>query len=174
MTEAVGNRGVCRGVDPLGGFCYRLDFSVPYLVTAIHAGNRVRDELAPLMKLSSTARSVEEDVATDRIIDGLPSTIRVLDSRTEYDINRPPELAIPLTPGMFWGVRVFHAPPTPEMNRRSMEKYESFYRFMASCLRMILDRFGVCIVYDIHSYNIRRQKARGIESPPVFNLGTAR
>ena len=147
--------------------------NITLILDAIERGETKKaDELLPLMRLSSRERSYEEDTATDRIIRGLPSTIRGLDSRTEYDINRPPELAIPLTPDMFWGVQVFHTLPTAGMNRRSLGKYEAFYRFMASCVRIILDRFGVCIVYDIHSYNIQRQEARGVESPPVFNLGT--
>jgi len=63
--------------------------------------------------------------------------------------------------------------PTPEINLKSLKNYDSFYRFMETCIESILDRFGVCIIYDIHSYNISRQQAKGIKAPPVFNLGTA-
>ena len=59
------------------------------------------------------------------------------------------------------------------MNQKSLESYDTFYKFMETCIARILDRFGICIIYDIHSYNISRQQAKGIESPPVFNLGTA-
>ena len=58
------------------------------------------------------------------------------------------------------------------MNRRSLEKYAAFYRFTAAVIKVLLDRFGACIVYDIHSYNIQRQIDKGHTSPPVFNLGT--
>jgi hypothetical protein len=44
---------------------------------------------------------------------------------------------------------------------------------MGTLVTRMLDLFGYCIVYDIHSYNISRQQAKGFESPPVFNLGTA-
>jgi hypothetical protein len=172
LTRRLEKGTVHDGTDPLGGFAYKLDLSVPYIATAIHAGSGVRDELLDLMRISETDRCYEEDIATERFIRELPSTIQCLDSRTEYDVNRPPELALPLTPDMFWGVRVYHTPPSSAMNRRSMEKYEAFYRFVGSCLKILLDRFGVCIVYDIHSYNPDRQKARGIACPPVFNLGT--
>jgi len=57
--------------------------------------------------------------------------------------------------------------------QRSLEKYEAFYRFAGSCIRVLLERFGFCVVYDIHSYNISRQVKKGIVNPPVFNLGTA-
>ena len=172
LTEKL-RKGLLReGTDALGGFAFKLDFSVPYIVTAIHAGGRVRDELKALMSISQKERAYEDDIATDRIIQGLPSTIWGLDSRAEYDLNRPPETALPLTPEMFWGVKVYHEQPTPEMNRQSLEKYNAFYLFVGSCVKIVLERFGICIVYDIHSYNIDRQVAKGFASPPVFNLGT--
>jgi len=171
-VEYLSTRDWISGIDPSGGFAYDLDLSIPYVATAIHAGHGVRDELLPLMALSETDRLAEEDAATDRIIRDCPSVIWGLDSRAEYDLNRPPDLALPLTPEMFWDTRVFGSPPTDAMNRRSMEKYEAFYRFAAAVIRVLLDRFGACIVYDIHSYNIQRQVDKGHPLPPVFNLGT--
>jgi N-formylglutamate amidohydrolase len=161
------------GVHDLGGFSFDLDPTVPYIVTAIHAGHNVRDELLPLMLLPEEGRRFEEDVATDRIIADCASTVSALDSRSEYDLNRPPDLALPLTPERFWGVTVYHTPPPEEMNRRSLEKYDAFYRFVGSYLQVLLERFGYCVVYDIHSYNISRQVQKGIAHPPAFNLGTA-
>ncbi len=160
------------GVAPTGGFAYDLDLAVPLLVTAIHAGHAVREELLAIMALSEQGRLAEEDPATDRIIRRCPSTLWSLDSRAEYDLNRPPELALPLTPERFWGKRVYRSSPTEAMNRRSLEKYEAFYRFAEGAVRVLLDRFGACVVYDVHSYNIQRQRDKGHPSPPVFNLGT--
>ena len=34
-----------QGTDPLGGFAYHLDFSLPFIAVAIHAGHHVREEL---------------------------------------------------------------------------------------------------------------------------------
>lgn len=161
-----------RGTHPLGGFAYDLDLTVPYLATAIHAGHGVREELAPLLALPESARLAEEDMATERIIADCPSTIWGLDSRAEYDLNRPPDQAIPLTAEMFWGIRVYDAPPDEAANRRTMEKYQAFYRFAATVAGVLLERFGACLVYDIHSYNILRQQEKGHRHPPVFNLGT--
>jgi hypothetical protein len=161
-----------QGVDATGGFAYDIDLRVPCLATAIHAGHRVRQELAPLMAIGEMERLFEEDPATDEMVRGTPSCLWALDSRTEYDLNRPLRAALPLTPEQFWGVRVYREPPTPEMNRRSLEKYRAFYRFMASCLWVLVERFGSALVYDIHSYNLSRQLAKGIAQPPVFNLGT--
>lgn len=161
-----------QGVDPSGGFAYKLDLHRPFVVTAIHAGHTVRSELLPLMALSERGRLAEEDAATDRIIQDCPSTLWGLDSRTEYDLNRPPESALPLTPERFWGTAVFASSPTDAMIRRSLEKYDAFYRFFGAVIQVLLNRFGACVIYDIHAYNIQRQLENGHSSPPVFNVGT--
>ncbi len=161
------------GSDPLGGFAYHLDFSLPYIAVAIHAGHHVREELLPLMALDSDQRKFEEDTATDLMINNLGNAVWALESRAVYDLNRSRDMALPLTPERFWGTRVYKSLPTPEMNQKSLESYESFYRFVETCIASILNRFGICIIYDIHSYNISRQQDKGIKNPPVFNLGTA-
>jgi hypothetical protein len=162
-----------QGISATGGFAFDLDLSTPALVVAIHAGHNVREELLPLMQISEKDRLFEEDPATDRMIQGSANTIWGLDSRAEYDLNRPADKAVPLTAEQFWGVQVYRIAPTDAMVRRSLEKYEAFYRFAGSCIRVLLERFGFCIVYDIHSYNISRQVEKGIGNPPLFNLGTA-
>lgn len=162
-----------QGTDPLKGFAYRLDFSLPFIATAIHAGHHIREELLPLMALDSDQRRFEEDPCTDLMIKGLSNAVWALESRAVYDLNRSREMALPLTPEKFWGTRVYKSLPSPEMNQKSLANYDAFYRFMETCIANLLDRFGICIIYDIHSYNISRQQAKGIEFPPVFNLGTA-
>ena len=161
------------GADPLGGFAYHLDFSLPFIAVAIHAGHHVSEELLCHMALDSNQRKFEEDTGTDLMINDLGNAVWALESRAVYDLNRSRDLTLPLTPERFWGTRVYKTLPTPEINKKSLRNYDAFYSFMETSINSILDRFGVCIVYDIHSYNISRQQAKGIESPPVFNLGSA-
>lgn len=161
-----------KGAGNSNGFAFDLNFSVPYIVTAIHAGHGVRAELLPLMGMSEEERLFEEDPTTDILIRGNHNTLWGLDSRSEYDLNRPPELALPLTPDMFWGKQVYQTAPSDDMNRHSLKKYDDFYLFIGSCIKIILERFGACLVYDIHSYNISRQIRQGFTSPPLFNIGT--
>ena len=172
IADSFHGRDRISGVDAQGGFSYNLNLTYPCIATAIHAGHRMRDELVPFLEIPEALRLAEEDVATDELIAGCPSTICGRDSRAEYDLNRPAGDALPLTPEKFWGIRVFHAPPTEEMNRKSLAKHERFYRFVADVVGELLNRFGVCLVYDIHSYNIFRQLEKGHPSPPLFNLGT--
>jgi len=162
-----------QGEGAGGGFAFDLDLSTPALAVAIHAGHNVREELTPLLQISEKDRLFEEDPATDRMIRGGANAIWGLDSRAEYDLNRPAGQAVPLTAEQFWGVQVYGTAPTEAMVQRSLEKHEAFYRFAGSCICVLLERFGFCVVYDIHSYNLSRQVEKGISNPPVFNLGTA-
>lgn len=173
VIEQLRNTKRLQGKSATSGFAFDLDLSTPALVVAIHAGHSVRDELLPLMQIPEKDRLFEEDPATDRMIQGNANAIWGLDSRAEYDLNRPANKALPLKPEQFWGVQVYRVSPTPGMIRRSIEKYEAFYRFAGSCICVLLERFGFCVVYDIHSYNISRQVEKGIKNPPLFNLGTA-
>jgi N-formylglutamate amidohydrolase len=163
---------IIAGQGSLGGFAYTVDPSAPYMAAAIHAGSKVRDALLPLMKISPEERFFEEDPATDTMIQDAASAVWGLDSRSEYDLNRPLSKALPLTPEQFWGTQVYLEQPGQRMNRESLAKYHQFYEFMGSWVRWALATFGVCLVYDVHAYNITRQVQKGISSPPVFNLGT--
>jgi len=166
-----GRRAQGRGA--LGGFAYDLDGSTPALAVALHSGHAMRAELQPFVCIPEEARYLEEDPATDAMIRGAPNAVWGLDSRAEYDLNRPRERAVPLTPEHFWGVPVYREPLPEALVRRSLDKYDEFYRFVEGCVRRLLERFGFCVVFEIHSYNLARQIAKGIAEPPVFNLGTA-
>jgi len=173
VVEGLRSAKRLRGEGAGGGFAFDLDLSTPALAVAIHAGHHVRDELLCLMQISEKDRLFEEDPATDRMIRGAANAVWGRDSRAEYDLNRSPEQAVPLAAEQFWGVQVYRKAPTRDMVRRSLEKHEAFYRFLGSCIRVLLERFGVCTVYDIHSYNLSRQIEKGIADPPLFNLGTS-
>lgn len=164
---------IITGHGSLGGFAYAVDPSTPYMAAAIHAGSKVREALLALMKISPEDRFFEEDPATDTMIQSAASAVWGLDSRSEYDLNRPSTEALPLTPEQFWAAQVYLEQPSQRMNRESLDKYHQFYEFMGSWVTSTLAKFGVCLVYDIHAYNITRQVQKGISSPPVFNLGTA-
>lgn len=174
VQQKISQNGHVSGTDDLGGFSFDLDFSIPVIATAIHAGHHVREEILPLMEIPPDQRLFEEDTATELMIKGLPNTVWGLDSRAVYDLNRPTDLALPLTPEKFWGIQVYHTPPRATMNHKSLAQHARFYDFMGTVVSHMLDKFNVCIVLDIHSYNISRQQEKGFASPPVFNLGTER
>ncbi len=160
------------GVDNLGGFACDIDLTSPCITAAIHSGHNVRNELLPLMSITDEVRFFEEDPGTDRMIKKSPGAVWGLDSRTEYDLNRPANKAVPVTKEMFWGTEVYSKRPDDAMISRSMEKYDAFYQFMGSLVTVLLERFGFCVIYDLHAYNIGRQVEKGHTAPPTFNIGT--
>lgn len=171
--EKMKKQGAIASTDPSCGFGYHLDFSAPCIAVAIHAGHRVREEILPYIGLSEDLRMFEEDTGTDFMIQGCHNAVWGLESRAVYDLNRDAEMALPLTPEKFWGAKVYKKIPEPRINERSLARHDAFYLFLGTAIACLLDAYGYCIVYDIHSYNISRQIAKGFEAPPVFNLGTA-
>ena len=161
-----------QGTDPSGGWAWVLDETVPCLATAIHAGGRVRPEIAALMTLDEAGRFTEEDPGTDRFIEGCPSRIVCHDSRYEYELNRSVERAVRLSTEDAWGRDLYREAPSREMLSRSRERHEAFYAFLEPVVRRLAARHGICVIYDIHSYSLGRQRARGFDPPPLFNVGT--
>ena len=160
------------GVDLAGGFAYELDLTRPGLALAIHAGRDLRPELAPWVLIGEDDRRREEDPATDQMIAAWPNRIWALASRAEYDLNRPRERAVPLTPEMYWGHQVYRDPLPPELRSASLARYDAFYAFIEALVRELLRRHRFLVIYDLHSYNLGPQIAQGHRPPPIFNLGT--
>ncbi len=142
-----------------------LDY-VPYLCTAVHAGNQLRTDLISNCRLGSVQRYLEEDPYTGDLIDSFPITLVGCDSRYEYDLNRAPDLCVYESA---WGEDVWKQPLSDEQKVMSLAKHHCYYRIMAVLLGKLGSRFGSCLVFDIHSYN---HKTREYDQPPVFNLGS--
>ena len=95
-----------------------------------------------------------------------PILIAGLDSRFEYDLNRDPENAVFDTA---WGKQLWHEPLSDEMKQKSLDKHASFYKVVHALITKLEEKFGVCIVYDMHSYNWKRWD----REVPTWNLGTS-
>lgn len=137
----------------------------PYLCAAIHNGNHLRTELQEKIALSPFERWYEEDPFTGEFISLLPLRIIAQDSRYEYDINRRPDLCIY---DIARGKKVWKTLLTEQEKQYSLEKHQQFYMVVEALLNKLLEKFGACVVYDIHSYNYKRIPA----DPPLFNIGT--
>ena len=152
------------------------DLSVPFIATAIHDGHGMRKELAELCLLSEAERLREEDPFTGDLSAVAPTRIIAHASRFEVDLNRPREKAVYLRPEDAWGLSVWKSEPSPEMIQRSLDIYDSFYHSMELLLNRFLEKFDAVVVYDLHSYNHRRQGPNGPEADPAgnpdVNLGT--
>jgi N-formylglutamate amidohydrolase len=150
-----------------GAFSLKITEYTPALSTAIHNGGNMRHQLAANCLLSQTERYFEEDPFTGSFINQQPITLIGHDSRYEYDLNRPTAECVYVTA---WGKKVWKAPLTTEEIAVSKEKHAQLYRIVTALLDALVEDFGQCIVYDIHSYNFRRYEHIDL---PVFNLGTS-
>jgi N-formylglutamate amidohydrolase len=143
----------------------------PIVTTAIHAGHRLRPEVAELSAVDDATRRREEDPYTDRF--AVAGTRIVVDrSRFEVDLNRPRDRAVYRRPQDAWGLALWRHPLPDAVVDRSLDLYDSFYAVLGDHLDRLADR-GPFVVLDLHSYNHRRggTPAPASENPEV-NVGT--
>lgn len=148
----------------------------PLVATAIHDGAAVRTEITPLLALGQEERLREEDPYTAGWTGVAANRVVVFRSRFEVDLNRPRDQAVYLTPEDAWGLHVWKERPSPEVVGRSLAVYDAFYDQMRHLLDGLVARHGRVVVFDLHSYNHRRQGPDGPpddpELNPDVNLGT--
>jgi N-formylglutamate deformylase len=148
----------------------------PLVACAIHDGHDVRPEVAALLKIGDAERRYEEDPHTGGWTSIAPTRVVGLRSRFEVDLNRPRETAIYLRPEDAWGLDVWREAPPSELIARSQAEYGDFYAYWRSVLERLLAQNRRVVVFDLHSYNHRRQEPEGpaaeIERNPEINVGT--
>lgn len=147
-------------------FTIKIDKYTHYACAAVHDGNQFRKVLWNKCSHSAYDRWYEEDPATKQMIQTQPIVIAGLDSRFEYDLNRAPENAIYTDA---WGKKLWKKELTDNEKAISLQKHANFYKVVHALVAKIEEKFGVCIVYDMHSYNWKRWT----RDVPTWNLGTS-
>jgi N-formylglutamate deformylase len=156
---------------------WRTDFGdSPLVAAALHDSCQVRPEVAAILKLQEPQRCYEEDPHTAAWTTIAATRIIALRSRFEVDLNRPREKAIYLTPKDAWGLDCWSCAPATELVNRSLAAYDDFYAHLRLLLERLLARHERVVVFDLHSFNHRRE---GRDAPPAdpkekpeINLGT--
>ncbi|WP_116107740.1 N-formylglutamate amidohydrolase [Lewinella sp. IMCC34191] len=148
----------------------------PLVLTAIHDGAAVREALQDRFALDELERRYEEDPHTATWARLREPHIVGLHSRFEVDLNRSRDSAVYLEPADAWGLNVWRHRPDSAMVDRSLSAYDNFYQEVEGFLQSVVDRFGSFVLYDIHSYNHRREENDRMpadpEANPVVNVGT--
>ena len=151
------------------------DPTSPVLAVALHAGHDIRPDIESRMRLDDDARFREEDPFTDQIAEAVTSRVVVFRSRFEVDLNRPREDALYQTPEACWGLEVWHDGLPTELVERSLAIHDAFYADLGRRLDDLAAR-GPFVVFDVHSYNHRRESKDAPPSPqaghPDLNVGT--
>ena len=147
-------------------FTLKIEKYTHYVCGAVHDGTQFRRELWDNCLHTQYDRWFEEDPCTKEFVKSHPIVIAGCDSRFEYDLNRDPENAVFETA---WGKQLWKNPLPKEQHHKSLEKHTNFYRVVKALIAKLEEKFGVVVVYDIHSYNWRRWD----REVPVINLGTS-
>jgi N-formylglutamate deformylase len=148
----------------------------PLVATAIHNGHDTREEIRELLALDESSRLREEDPFTGDWTVVAETRIVAFRSRFEVDLNRPREKAVYIHPEDAWGLKVWKRKPPNEFVQRSLNEYDTFYQEMKNLFSDLVSRFNRFIVFDLHTYNHRRNGPGGPlsnpEENPEVNIGT--
>lgn len=147
-------------------FTLKIDDYLPYACAAVHDGQQFRKSLWDNCLHTAYDRWYEEDPETKNMIKSHPIVIAACDSRFEYDLNRPAEEAIFETA---WGKQLWKQPLPDIEKEKSLQKHHNFYEVVQALISKLEEKFGVCVVYDMHSYNWQRWD----REVPTWNLGTS-
>jgi N-formylglutamate amidohydrolase len=148
----------------------------PLVATAIHDGHELRDDVAEIMALPEEARLREEDPFTGEWTAVAPTRVIATRSRFEVDLNRPRASSVYRLPEDAWGLEVWTRDLPDDLVRDSLSIYDRFYDAMRELLAGVHREHGVFLVYDLHSYNHRREGPEGPSADesgnPQVNIGT--
>jgi N-formylglutamate amidohydrolase len=150
------------------------EFDSPVIATAIHAGHDLRPEIRARLVLDESTRLREEDPFTQLMAEGVGCPVVANRSRFEVDLNRPRHQAVYRTPADCWGLEVWDGDLPDDVVGRSLEVYDAFYEALGERLDRLAAR-GPFVVFDVHSYNYRRDGATTAAPPadnPDVNVGT--
>jgi N-formylglutamate deformylase len=156
---------------------WALDFGEgPLVATAIHDGATVRDDVLAHMAVDTATRWREEDPYTGQWTRVAPVRIVGLRSRFEVDLNRPRENAVYRTPEDCWGIEVWDGQLPDAIASSSEQEYDAFYEKLQETYGRISATHGKFVVFDLHSYNHRRDGPTASASQrslnPQVNVGT--
>lgn len=165
IIQRIHNQETFHAVSEDYSFTIKIDDYVHYACGAVHDGHQFRQELRSYCKHSEYERWYEEDPATREMVKSHPIVIAGMDSRFEYDLNRAPETAIYEDA---WGKQLWFMSLPNSFKEKSLEKHANFYKVVHALISKLEELFGICVVYDMHSYNWQRWD----REVPTWNLGT--
>lgn len=148
----------------------------PLVATAIHDGHNLRPEVAAIISLTDAERLREEDPFTGRWTNIAENQLIGSQSRFEVDLNRPREKAVYIHPEDAWGLHVWQEMPSPAIIEQSLADYDAFYANAHRLFSELAAQFNHFVVFDLHTYNHRREGPNGSLADPAgnpeVNLGT--
>ena len=156
-------------------FSCHITGEIPLLAVAIHNGHKIRDNIVKYLAIDESTRLREEDPYTAYYTIVAENRLIINTSRFEVDLNRAREDAVYRMPEQSWGIKVWKDNVPGILWEESLLEYDFFYRSFDLLIQEFIRKFGYIIIYDIHTYNYRRQNPSTEDSPlqnPEINVGT--
>jgi len=148
----------------------------PIVAAALHDGHLVRPELKEWLVVDDQHRLREEDPYTGGWTAIGDIQITGTHSRFEVDLNRIRSKAVYLKPEDAWGIDLWTTPLSQKAYEESLARYDRFYATLHTLFGKLEKKYGRFIVYDLHSYNHRREGTDAPAAPeqlnPEINIGT--
>lgn len=148
----------------------------PLLAAAVHDGHAIDPETLVHVALPERDRLREEDPFTAYLAQVAETRIVGRRSRFEVDLNRPRDRAVYRTPDDAWGLTVWKDTIPDAVVERSLGLYDAFYDAVEKLLSLKIQEFGSVVVFDLHTYNHRRDGPDGPiadkAANPEVNIGT--
>ena len=166
IVDKIKNEETFEAVSNDYSFTIKIDEYVHYACGAVHDGHQFRKELWDNCLHTEYERWFEEDPETKEMVKSHPIVIAGCDSRFEYDLNRAPETAIYEDA---WGKKLWKTKLPDSQKEKSLQKHANFYKVVHALITKLEEKFGICIVYDMHSYNWKRWT----REVPTWNMGTS-
>ncbi len=147
----------------------------PFWAFAIHDGHHIHPEIQTYLSIDEETRLREEDPYT-AILAELPfNRFTAATSRFQLDINRSKQDAIYLRPEQAWGLQVWKEELPQTWIDLLYGCYDHVFNTIDIALQKTIDKYGYFVVYDIHSYNAKREGPRSPidhQNNPQINIGT--
>lgn len=143
--------------------------SSPLVATSIHAGKNLRQNLLDICALSEAERLYEEDPYTDYWVPITDNQVYAHHSRFEIDLNRSRDKTIYKKPADAWGLKVWKEELSEKLVNESLSHYDEFYSDVKNMLTEIQKKHDCFVLFDIHSYNHKREGPDGPDADPEKN-----
>jgi len=152
------------------------DRDIPILAVALHSGHNLRGDIKEHLALNEAQRLREEDPFSGEWAALFRHHIVIEKSRFELDLNRPRNEAVYLSAEDAWGMDIWKKRPPRHLVDALLKEHDIFYTRLYDKLTALKKSFPKFIIYDIHTYNHRRE---GADMPPAdpfknpeVNVGT--
>ena len=155
--------------DILESFNLQFDFSEPFIGCAIHKGHFLHSFVKNNLAISDEIQLMEEDPFTDTFLDSHYNKIIVNLSRFEVDMNRKRDKCIYQTSCDAWGLITRKNSFTNDELQFLYSEYDDFYKMVEQKIDQMLKIFKKIVVFDIHSYNHRRNGQNALPDDPDKN-----